>query len=147
MILSEVLYNEEAHKVGYKLDNLQATDSKSLCDAIIAANPNQTDKRSLANVRAIREAITPKQTRWVPTRLLYAGGFTKLNATLRLNLMRWLQNPLAQLTDGKTDGSKKNFASDKFRQLFYVILKGSRSLSDICQKRCMPCRAELCTLP
>lgn len=142
-MLSEVLYNEETHKVGYKLDNLQATDSKSLYDA----NPNLTDKRSLANVRAIREAITPKQTRWVPIRLLYAGGFTKLNATLRLNLMRWLQNPLAQLTDGKTDGSKKNFTSDKFRQLFYVILKGSRSLSDICQKRCMPCRAELCTLP
>ena len=30
MMLSEVLHNEEAHKVGCKLDNLQATDSKSL---------------------------------------------------------------------------------------------------------------------
>ena len=63
MILSEVLYNEETHKVGCKLDNLQATDSKSLYDA----NPNLTDKRSLVNVRAIQEVITPKQTRWVPT--------------------------------------------------------------------------------
>lgn len=82
MMLSEVLYNEEAHKVVCKLDNLQATDSKSLYDAIIAANPNQTDKRSLVNVRAIQEVITPKQTCWVPTRLMYAGVFTKLNATL-----------------------------------------------------------------
>ena len=117
-MISEVLYNEAAHTIGCKLDNLQATDSKSLYDAIVAVNPNLTDKRSLVNVRAIQEVITPKQTRWIPTQLMHADGLTKLNTTLRMNLMRWLQNPLAQLTDGKTDGSKKNYTSDKFRQLF-----------------------------
>lgn len=109
MMLSEVIHNEMAHKIGCKLDYLQATDSKSLYDAIVAANPNLTDKRSLVNVRAIQEVITPQQTRWVPTHLMHADGLTKLNAALRLQLLQWLQNPLAQLTDGtvKADGSKK----------------------------------------
>ena len=110
MMISEVLHCEKAHKIGCKLDNLQATDSKSLYDAVVAVNPNLTDKRSLVNVRAIQEVITPKQTRWVPTNLMHADGLTKLSATLRDNLLSWLQAPTATLTDGsnKADGSKKN---------------------------------------
>ena len=73
-------------------------------------NPNLTDKRSLVNVRAIQEVITPKQTRWVPTSLMHADGLTKLSSNLRETLLRWLQTPTATLTDGssKSDGSKKN---------------------------------------
>ena len=61
MMLSELLYYEKAHKIGCKLDNLQATDSKSLYGAVVAVNPNLTDKRSLVNVRAIQEVITPSR--------------------------------------------------------------------------------------
>ena len=112
MMISEILYNEEAHRIGCKLDNLQATDSKSLYDSIVAINPNLTDKRSLVNIRAIQETVTPKQTRWVPTRLMVADGLTKLSTNLRHQLLQWLQNPIATLTDGsskaKRDGPKKD---------------------------------------
>ena len=115
MMLSELLYYEKAHKIGCKLDNLQATDSKSLYGAVVAVNPNLTDKRSLVNVRAIQEVITPQQTRWVPTNLMHADGLTKLSATLRQGLLDWLQYPTAHLIDGnrgkaksaKIDGERK----------------------------------------
>ena len=107
MMLSEILYSEPAHRAGCRLDNLQGTDSKSLYDALLAVNSTLTDKRSLVNIRAIQETLGPKQTRWIPTTLMHADGLTKLNSNLRDNLLRWLQYPTIQITDGMAKVQKE----------------------------------------
>ena len=107
MMLSEILYSEPAHRAGCRLDNLQGTDSKSLYDALLAVNSTLTDKRSLVNIRAIQETLGPKQTRWIPTTLMHADGLTKLSPVLRFNLLKWLQDPTIQLTDGSTTKVQK----------------------------------------
>lgn len=106
MMLSEILFCEPAHRAGCRLDNLQATDAKSLYDALLAVNSTLTDKRSLVNIRAIQETLGPKQTRWIPTDLMHADGLTKMNPILRDNLLRWLQYPTIQVIETPADRSK-----------------------------------------
>ena len=106
MLLSPILYQQPAHRVGCKLSYLQVTDAKSLYDTIVSPNPSLSDKRSLVNIRAIQETVSPQQVHWVPTYLMFADGLTKISATLRQTMTEWLQAPFVKLTDG--EGPKKN---------------------------------------
>ena len=110
MLISEVMYNCPAHRVGCRLSYVQITDAKSLYDCILSPNPNTSDKRSLTNIRAIQETVSPEQARWVPTGLMYADGMTKISAALRTSLCEWLQSPYVQLTETakKAEGPNKN---------------------------------------
>ena len=109
LMISELLYHRPSHLVGCRLDRLQATDAKSLYDAIVATNPSLSEKRSLVNIRAIQECLTPQQTRWIPTQIQWADGLTKLSPTLRCRLLGWLQHPYIQLVDkGREDPKEKD---------------------------------------
>ena len=99
MCLSELLYNEPAFKVGCKLNGRHVTDAKSLYDCVVAENPNVSDKRSLVNVRSIQQTVSPKEMHWVPTRLMWADGLTKLDSSLLLRFSEWLRDPYVQLRD------------------------------------------------
>ena len=99
MCLSELLYNEPAFKVGCKLNGRHVTDAKSLYDCVVAENPNVSDKRSLVNVRSIQQTVSPKEMHWVPTRLMWADGLTKLDSSLLLRFSDWLSDPYVQLRD------------------------------------------------
>ena len=103
MMLSELLYNEPAHRIGCRLANLQATDAKSLYDCIVAEGKTTSDKRSMVNIRAIQETVAPWAMRWVPTQVMWADGLTKVDPVLRERFRAWLQEPLCQLReDAKT---------------------------------------------
>ena len=110
MHISEILYRKPAHQVGGKLSYVQVTYAKSLYDCIIAPNPSLSDKRSLVNIRAIQEAVSPSQTRWVPTFLMFADGLTKISSQLRDSMSQWLQGPYVKLTEG----FKQKWWRDKF---------------------------------
>ena len=99
MCLSELLYNEPAFKVGCKLNGRHVTDAKSLYDCVVAENPNVSDKRSLVNIRSIQQTVSPKEMHWVPTRLMWADGLTKLDSSLLLRFAEWLRDPYVQLRD------------------------------------------------
>ena len=100
MLLSQILFREPAHRIGCKLPYVQVTDAKSLYDCIVSPNPTTTDKRSLVNIRAIQETISPSQAHWVPTYLMFADGLTKISAVLRKTLNEWLQSPYVKLAEG-----------------------------------------------
>ncbi|CAE7919464.1 GIP [Symbiodinium necroappetens] len=97
MFLSELLFNEPAHKVTPRLSQLAVTDAKSLYDCVISDNPNLTDKRSLVNVRAIQEVVPGSNFHWVPTFLMWADGLTKASKELQQSLHEWLQCPKVTL--------------------------------------------------
>ncbi len=82
-----------------RLQSVQATDAKSLYDAIVSQNPNMTDKRTLVSVRAIQESVNCDQIYWLPTRFQFADGLTKSDERLRRSFTRWLQHPVAILVD------------------------------------------------
>ena len=107
LMISELLYNQPAHLVSCRLDRLQATDAKSLYDAIVSMNPSLSEKRSLVNIRAIQQCVTPQQTRWISTEIMWADGLTKMNPGLRQRLLEWLQDPFIQLVDKDDEGPKK----------------------------------------
>ena len=157
MMLSEILFCEPAHRAGCRLDNLQATDAKSLYDALLAVNSTLTDKRSLVNIRAIQETLSPKQTRWIPTHLMHADGLTKMNPILRDNLLRWLQFPTIQVIESPKVQKEKDewqfrstdcMAGWTFDDAFHhgIWSKGSSSLiSFVCWKRPRPlCSLAMC---
>ena len=99
LFLSELLYLEVAHKVGNRLAWVQATDAKSLYDAVLSENPNLSDKRTLVSIRAIQEVTSPDQMRWLPTRFQFADGLTKIDERLMAAFCKWMQNPMCVLTD------------------------------------------------
>ena len=99
MFLSELTHGCPAHKAGLRLNFLQATDSKSLYDAVVSPNPSLTDRRSLVNVRAMQESLTPLNMHWVPTWLQFADGLTKASVSLRQTFRSWLKAPFAALAD------------------------------------------------
>ena len=121
MFISELLFLQPAHRVGCRLNWVQATDAKSLFDAIIAENPNLSDKRTLVSIRAIQETTSPEQIHWIPTRFQFADGLTKVDEKLRISFTTWLQSPTCILVDhpenealeerffgAKTPGQKAN---------------------------------------
>ncbi|CAE7665208.1 GIP [Symbiodinium sp. CCMP2592] len=99
MYLGEILYNVPAHRVGYRLHNLGATDAKSLYDVVVSDTPNLSDKRSLVNIRAIQEVVSSDRYHWVPTTLMWADGLTKHSPELLVSLFEWLQEPTATLKE------------------------------------------------
>eukprot|EP00435_Cladocopium_sp_Y103_P046116 s2171_g13.t1 len=108
MFLSEILWNEPAHHVGCRLPYAQATDAKSLYDCVISDAPTTTEKRSLVNIRAMQECLSPDQYHWVPTFLMRADGLTKIDLKLRQEFAQWLQDPIAILTEQGLKDQKKN---------------------------------------
>ena len=66
LFLSELLYLQPAHRVGNRVSWVQATDAKSLYDAVVSENPNLTDKRTLVSIRAIQETTSGEQMHWLP---------------------------------------------------------------------------------
>ncbi|CAK9031626.1 unnamed protein product, partial [Durusdinium trenchii] len=99
MFLSELTHRCPAHQAGLRLNYLQATDSKSLYDAVVQPNPSLTDRRSLVNVRAMQETLTPLNMHWVPTWLQFSDGLTKASTVLRATFRKWLTAPFAALAD------------------------------------------------
>ena len=99
LFLSEVLTGKPAHRTEPLFQHLHATDAKSLYDVLISENPNLADKRSLVNVRAVQEVLSPNHLHWVPTHLMRADGLTKLSLALLQELHQWLQKPLIILRE------------------------------------------------
>ena len=99
MMISEIVYGEPSHRVGCRIAFAQATDAKSLYDAVIADAPNITDRRSLVNIRAIQENVDSSRIHWIPTRCQFADGLTKMDQKLREIFRSWLQDPFAILVE------------------------------------------------
>ena len=122
LFLSELLYLEPAHKVGNQLAWVQATDAKSLYDAVLSENPNLSDKRTLVSIRAIQEVTSPDQMRWLPTRFQFADGLTKIDEKLMISFSKWMQNPMCILTEHPSNAALeleyfgKTFATSKDTQ-------------------------------
>ena len=105
--LSEVLF--DGQQPGAHLRQFQATDCKSLYDAVIAGNPSLSEKRTLIAVRSIQGHISEQQVRWAPTGLMWADGLTKVDAVLQASFREWLRQPTVTLVDTKPhERQKKN---------------------------------------
>ena len=112
MFIGELVHGIPSHRVGCRLQSVQATDAKSLYDAIISQNPNMADKRTLVSVRAIQESVSGDQIHWLPTRFQFADGLTKVDERLRSSFTRWLQRPVAILVEHP----KNAYFEDQFFQ-------------------------------
>ena len=116
LMLAELLTGDRPKKdlSSWRLNQLQATDCKSLFDAVTAEHPKTTEKRTYVDIRSIQEFIKDKQMRWCPTGVMFADGLTKASKTLRDQLRAWLDAPHAQLTaTGAT--RKESFTSDNLQ--------------------------------
>ncbi|CAK9027003.1 Tyramine beta-hydroxylase [Durusdinium trenchii] len=98
-IISELIYAQPSHRVGCRMSYAQATDARSLYDAIMAEAPNISDKRSLVSVRSVQEVVDTHQLHWVPTTLQFADGLTKADVNLRNVCRAWFEDPRAVLAD------------------------------------------------
>ena len=98
-IISELIYAQPSHRVGCRMPYAQATDARSLYDAIMAEAPNISDKRSLVSVRSVQEVVDTHQLHWVPTTLQFADGLTKADVNLRNVRRAWFEDPRAVLAD------------------------------------------------
>lgn len=117
-MISEILYQQPAHRIGCKLCYLHVTDAKSLYD--MSPNPSLSDKRSLVNVRAVQEKVSPQQMRWVPTFLMFADGLTKISVSFRQSMHDWLRAPSVKLKDEQ--GPKKTVGVTNFSRCFLCAL-------------------------
>ncbi|CAK9013264.1 Uncharacterized mitochondrial protein AtMg00810 (ORF240b) [Durusdinium trenchii] len=70
--LTHLMY-PEVEKDSMKLRSLQATDCRSLYDAVINPAPALTEKRTIISVRSIQDYLTENQIRWVPTHAMWAA--------------------------------------------------------------------------
>lgn len=119
LFLSELLYLQPAHRVGNRVSWVQATDAKSLYDAVVSENPNLTDKRTLVSIRAIQETTSGEQMHWLPTRFQFSDGLTKIDEKLRASFSAWLQQPWCILVDHPDNGY--------FEELFFGRIFGSNA--------------------
>ena len=110
LFLTEVFTGQAAHKAQPFFRQLHVTDAKSLYDVVCSENPTLTDKRSLVNVRAVQECISPQEMHWIPTDLMRADALTKLSSQLREELHEWLKWPLLVL---RRQNPKESFTSEK----------------------------------
>lgn len=97
LVLSELLYQKAAFLGDLRLNSFLCTDAKSLYDCLVAENPVLTDKRSMVQVRSVQQSHPPSAIRWVPTKLQFADGLTKLATELRAFFGSWCQGPWSQL--------------------------------------------------
>lgn len=81
------------------LRQLQATDCKSLYDAVISSNPSMSEKRTIIAVRSIQDYIGPQDIRWTPTDVMWADALRKESADLLARFHEWLKRPRVTLVD------------------------------------------------
>ena len=106
-MMSEILFNEPALRVGLRVHSLLVTDAKSLYDCVVSKNLNLSDTRSLVSIRSVQETVSPRQMHWVPTQLMRADALTKLDSALLVEFMKWLLKPVIQISE-LCFGQKKN---------------------------------------
>ena len=97
--ITELIYKDEERSARH-LRQLQATDCKSLYDAVISSNPSMSEKRTIIAVRSIQDYIGPQDIRWTPTEVMWADALTKESADLLARFHDWLKQPRVTLVDG-----------------------------------------------
>ena len=95
--LGEILGAHRAVDQKPPFEHYHATDCKSLFDAVVKNTSSLEEKRTLLDIRAIREAIASWCIRWVPTDQQWADGLTKDTPDLRRRFTEWLQDPQVRL--------------------------------------------------
>ena len=100
----------DAAKDAAKMMHRQATDCRSLYDAVISPSPALTEKRTIISVRSIQDFLSEQQVHWVPTTAMWADALTKVDAELIATFQRWLAAPFVQLKAGEN----KKYSSVNF---------------------------------
>lgn len=103
--VSELHYNEPAHRVRARMSMAQAIDAKSLNDALLADAPNISDRRSLVSLHSVQEVMRPDQVHWVPTHYEFADGLTKCDDKLMVTFRAWLEDPVSILVERPENAS------------------------------------------
>ena len=98
-LISELVHQVPAHRVGNRLSYIHCTDAKALYDCIINESRSVADKRTLVSMRAMQEFVEASQVHWVPTRFQFADGLTKVEDKLRASFNRCFQFPMASLVE------------------------------------------------
>ena len=98
-ILTEIIGKGTAIKCDCAFEQYHVTDCKSLYDAVQKNASDMTEKRTLLDVKGIRQGIMPRRFRWVPTDKQWADGLTKDQKALREQFARWLNDPTVQLAE------------------------------------------------
>ena len=81
---------------------IMISDCKSLFDAVQQMTPSLTEKRTIIDVQAIKQALQTGSFRWVPTDMQHADGLTKNDPRLRETLAQLMMNMSVTLRDTKT---------------------------------------------
>ena len=63
----------------------------------------------MVQIRSVQQNHAPSAIRWIPTRLQFADGLTKLSADLREFLRKWCQSPWVQLQQESTTKTSVKF--------------------------------------
>eukprot|EP00438_Fugacium_kawagutii_P029741 Skav215795 [mRNA] locus=scaffold3885:36272:44804:+ [translate_table: standard] len=98
-LMTEILLNVPAFHLATSdlLRMIQVTDCRSLYDVLVAENPKTEEKRTIVSIRSAQQFLTRENVHWVPTRLQWADGLTKVDWKLAYTFFQWLQRPWIQL--------------------------------------------------
>ena len=105
-----------------KMSHLQATDCRSLYDAVISPAPSLTEKRTIVTVMSIQDYLKEEQVRWVPTDAMWADALTKVDVTLIERFQRWLAAPFVQLV--AIENRKHSSANFSLTEAFGALRTG-----------------------
>ena len=97
--MSEMLTGRPAGRNSSLLDVITVTDCKSLYDALLQLTPSLAEKRTVIDVISIRDKVSVKNVRWIPTTHMIADGMTKEDAELRETLTSFLADPMLSLVE------------------------------------------------
>jgi len=75
------------------------TDCRSLYDAFHQVTPNLEEKRTIIDVLSIRQTLSEKGLRWLPTTHQLADGMTKIDTKLMAIILSVMQGAKLRLTD------------------------------------------------
>jgi len=75
------------------------TDCRSLYDAFHQVTPNLEEKRTIIDVLSIRQTLSEKGLRWLPTTHQLADGMTKIDKKLMAIILSVMQGAQLRLTD------------------------------------------------
>ena len=75
------------------------TDCRSLYDALQQVTPSLSEKRTIIDICAIREAVGKDLVRWCPGDVNHADGLTKYALPLLRKFTAWLKDPRLSLRD------------------------------------------------
>ena len=90
--LSELLTAIRAKNQAPAFQHYSVTDCKSLYDAVRQATPSLSEKRTIIDLTATREALAKDHLLWVPTSAMLADGLTKLDFGLMKTLTRLMSH-------------------------------------------------------